>query len=224
MMKGKWQDDPAHPLTQSEIDIKSHNVEGFLRRFGQNDVIHRGKAELKASLQWKGTPFALNYATLEGQVALQASKGQFAQIDPGAGRLLGVLSLQALPRRMRLDFRDVFSKGLAFDVIEGNSHIQQGIAHTDDLVIIGPAAQILFQGKTDLANQTQDLTVRIIPEWGNGVAIAAGVLVNPFVGMGTFLLQHVLKGPMGQLAAYEYAMTGTWKNPIITKLHAPVKQ
>jgi hypothetical protein len=75
---------------------------------------HEGKDRLER------TTDRLDYATLSGEMKLEASKGQFLKLDPGAGKLLGLISLQTLPRRFSLDFGDVFSQGFAFDSIQGS--------------------------------------------------------------------------------------------------------
>ncbi|MBL8509097.1 MAG: hypothetical protein JNM11_11530, partial [Chitinimonas sp.] len=126
-----------------------------------------------------------------------------------------------LQRRLTLDFRDVFSEGFAFDRIEGDSKVVRGVMSTDNLTIVGPAAQVLFRGETDIGRETQKLRVRIVPTVGDSFAVGAGVaLANPLVGVGAFLLQRVLKDPLGQMVAYEYDITGTWADPQYSKVGA----
>lgn len=217
-LKGVWRYRAENLLTQGSISIKAPEFGKFLGRFVPEDLIHGGKATIQADLQWEGSPFVPDYATMEGKVQLQLEKGQFAKIDPGAGRLLGILSLQSLPRRIRLDFRDIFSEGLAFDSLIGDSRIKQGVASTDNLILVGPAARILFQGETNLAKRTQNLKVRVIPVVGDSVSLAAGVLINPVVGVGAFVIQRLFNDPLGKFVAYDYAVTGTWQDPQVARI------
>jgi uncharacterized protein YhdP len=164
----------------------------------------------------------IDYGSLSGRLALKAAKGQFMKVDPGVGRLLGVLSLQSLPRRVTLDFRDIFSDGFAFDSIIGSAKIASGVAVTDDMAMAGPAASVAITGRADLAKETQDLTVRVVPTIGDSIAVAAGVvLLNPIIGAGALLAQRLLRDPLGQMLAYEYRVTGSWAEPKVIRVRAP---
>ncbi len=148
---------------------------------------------------------------------LDAHRGQFLKVDPGGGKLLGLLSLQSLPRRLTLDFRDVFSDGFAFDNIVGVMSVNQGVVATNDFVMQGPAAVVTMIGTTDLAKETQILRVKVVPGVGDSVSLVA-FLGGPAVGLGAFILQKLLKDPLGQIVAYDYAVTGTWDNPVVAKV------
>src|SRR5690606_15043324 len=137
------------------------------------------------------------------------------------GRLLGVLSLQALPRRITLDFRDVFSEGFAFDRISGSIGVARGVLRTDDLEIRGPAARIMLAGNADLAAESQDLRVLVQPTLSESIAIgAAAGLVNPVAGVVTYLAQKVLSDPIERLFSYEYTITGSWSDPQVARSNA----
>ncbi|QDQ28386.1 TIGR02099 family protein [Chitinimonas arctica] len=220
-MQGVWQAGGEAGVTRVKLDIASDNVGKLLGRFGYPETMRRGGGALRGELVWRGSPLAPDYPSMSGNFNLKASNGQFAKIEPGVGRLLGILSLQSLQRRLSLDFRDVFSEGFAFDRIEGDSKISKGVVSTDNLVIVGPAAQVLFRGEADIARETQKLRVRIVPTVGDSLAVGAGLaLANPVVGVGAFLLQRVLKDPLGQLIAYEYDITGQWDDPQVTRVGA----
>ncbi|MFC4158551.1 YhdP family protein [Chitinimonas lacunae] len=216
-LDGTWR--PTVGDTRMNIDIESDNLGKLLGRFGYPETVRRGSGRLGGEVSWRGSPLSPQFLTMNGHLKLVVESGQFAKVDPGVGRLLGVLSLQALPRRISLDFRDIFSEGFAFDRIEGDSKIVAGILSTDNLTIVGPAAQILFRGQTDLEAETQVLRVRIVPTIGDSIAVTAGVaLANPALGVGAFLLQRALKDPLGQLIAYEYDISGRWDDPKIERV------
>jgi uncharacterized protein (TIGR02099 family) len=211
--------------TELDVDLKTTDIGRYLARLGYPEAVARGEGSLKGALSWRGPPFALDYPSMQGQVEILAERGQFVKLKPGIGKLLGVLSLQSLPRRLTLDFRDVFSEGFSFDRIEGNAEIARGIISTKDLSMTGPAASVAITGSANLIAETQDLHVRVIPTVGDSVATAAGIaLLNPLVGLGAFLTQRLLRDPIGQIFAFEYAITGSWDDPKVEKLGGPQQQ
>ncbi|NBN93215.1 MAG: TIGR02099 family protein, partial [Betaproteobacteria bacterium] len=142
-------------------------------------------------------------------------KGQFLKADPGVARLLGIVSLQALPRRITLDFRDIFSEGLAFDRIESDLTVNEGVMRTDQLLIDGPAAKVRIKGQADLGRETQDLQVRVSPSMD--AATVGALIANPVAGIAVFLLQQILDDPLGKLITFNYTITGSWADPQINK-------
>jgi uncharacterized protein (TIGR02099 family) len=215
---GTWQSWLAQPATKLDADLEVKDVGKFLARMGHPDRIKRGTAKLKGALSWRGGPAAFNIATLSGNLQLEAHSGQFLKVEPGIGKLLGLLSLQSLPRRLTLDFRDVFSEGFAFDNIAGTTTINNGVLATNDFVMQGPAALVNMAGVTDLAKETQNLRIKVVPGVGEGVAVAGAFLGGPIVGVTAYVLQKLLKDPVGHIIAYEYQVTGTWENPQVAKL------
>ena len=213
---GIWQGWLAQPQTKMNIDLDVKEVGKFLARMGYPERIRGGTAKLNGALGWRGAPQDFNLATLSGDIKLDARRGQFMKVDPGVGKLLGLLSLQALPRRLTLDFRDVFSEGFAFDSILGVMSVNQGVVSTNDFVMQGPAAVVTMTGATDLAKETQVLRVKVVPVVGDSVSLLA-FLGGPVAGIGTFVLQKLLKDPLGKFAAYDYVVSGTWENPLVAK-------
>ncbi|MDP1954026.1 MAG: YhdP family protein [Polaromonas sp.] len=190
----------------------------LLKRFGMNDVIRRGKGKLEGQIAWIGSPLSLDYPSLNGQFNVNVASGQFLKADPGIAKLLGVLSLQALPRRLTLDFRDVFSEGFSFDFVRGDVNITQGLAFTNNLQMKGVNAAVLMEGTADIAKETQDLKVVVVPEINAGTASLIATVINPAIGLGTFLAQYFLRQPLTQAATQEFHIDGTWTNPKITKV------
>ncbi|WP_243632225.1 YhdP family protein [Parazoarcus communis] len=221
---GVWQ---TRGSARTELDfvLTTPNVGRLVEAMGHGEALRGGKATLAGKLRWRGAPTRIDYPTLTGQLDLDAEAGQFRQLDPGVGRLLGVLSLQALPRRISLDFRDVFSEGFAFDRISGSIEVTAGVMRTEALEIRGPAARVLMRGQADIAAETQDLRVTVQPTLSESVAIgAAAGLINPVAGVVTYLAQKALSDPIEKLFAFEYAVTGRWSDPVVEKLGSPAGQ
>ncbi|MBC7548862.1 MAG: TIGR02099 family protein [Polaromonas sp.] len=190
----------------------------LLRRFGMGDVIRRGKGKLEGQVAWIGSPLSLDTPSLAGQFNVNLEAGQFIKADPGLAKLLGVLSLQSLPRRLTLDFRDVFSEGFAFDFVRGDVNIDRGLATTNNLQMSGVNAAVLMEGSADIARETQDLKVVVVPEINAGTASLIATVINPIVGLGTFLAQAFLRRPLMQAATQEFHISGTWADPKVSKI------
>jgi uncharacterized protein YhdP len=203
--------------TSLDFELTAIDAGKLLARLGYADALRRGSARLAGELQWNGPLTGIDYPSLSGQMTVEAEKGQFNKLEPGVGKLLGLISLQSLPRRLTLDFKDIFSEGLAFDSIEGKLGIKKGIMRTvEPLHIKGPAAQIEIQGESDLKNETQNLKVVVRPELGT-MAAAGVALVNPVVGAATLLANAVLQNPLSRIFSYRYQVTGTWSDPQVDK-------
>lgn len=214
---GAWRPSRAAPETAFDFQLAVDDAEKLLTRVGMPDAVRRGNGRITGSLRWTGAPFGLDLASLSGQMTAEIGKGQFKKLEPGVGRLLGVLSLQSLPRRITLDFRDIFSEGFAFDSIVGNASIDRGVMQTEDLRIRGAAALIDLSGRVNLLGETQDLRVRVQPSVGDTLATGA-MLANPVAGAVVWLAQKALNDPLGQAFAYEYAVTGPWSDPQVEKI------
>ena len=190
----------------------------LLDRFGMPDVVRKGHGQLAGQMAWIGSPFSPDIATMTGQMHLDVGMGQFLQADPGVAKLLGVLSLQSLPRRLALDFRDVFSKGFAFDFVRGDVRVGQGVASTNNLQMKGVSAAVLMEGTADLAAETQNLRVVVVPEINAMTASLVATAINPVIGLGSFLAQVFLRGPLIEAATQELHIDGTWSEPRVTKV------
>jgi uncharacterized protein (TIGR02099 family) len=190
----------------------------LLKRFGMADVVRRGKGKMEGSVAWAGSPLGLDYPSMSGQFNVNVESGQFLKADPGLAKLLGVLSLQSLPRRLTLDFRDVFSEGFAFDFVRGDVSISQGVASTNNLQMKGVNAAVLMEGSADIAKETQDLKVVVIPEINAGTASLIAAVINPAIGLGTFLAQYFLRRPLMEAATQQFHIDGSWADPKVTRV------
>lgn len=215
--QGVWRNSGRHQ-TDLTFDLTTPDVGKLLGRLGYVDAVRRGTAKLAGSLRWSGPLTAIDFPSLSGKMSVAAEKGQFNKLEPGVGKLLGLISLQSLPRRLTLDFRDILSDGLAFDSIESQLSVDQGIMRTvEPLRIFGPAAQIEIEGVADLRHETQDLRVVVRPELGGLAAVGTAALVNPVAGAAALVANTVLRKPLNRLFSYRYHVTGTWSDPLVAK-------
>jgi uncharacterized protein (TIGR02099 family) len=215
---GKWKMSAGTEETRVNLKFDIGNAGNILARFGFPNSLKNGSGGIDGSFAWPGSPMMYAKANLNGQFSMDTGKGQFLQIDPGAGKLLSILSLQALPKRISLDFEDVFSKGFEFDNIKGAAEVKQGVLFTDNLKIDGSAAKISMVGQVDLNKETQDLRVRVVPAVGNSAALLSWFLATPIVGASVFLANKILNDPLGQLISFEYNISGSWVDPKVEKI------
>jgi len=217
---GRWLVAPGSKQRRMALDftLDIDNGGALLERLGFGRVVRGTKGRMTGALGWDGSPLALDLPTLNGTLGLALDGGQFLKVNPGAARLLGVLSLQALPRRLLLDFRDVFQEGFAFDNASGDVRISRGVASTANLRLRGVQALVLMEGSADIARETQDLNVVVVPELATGSASLAYAAINPAIGLGAFLGQWLLREPLRQASAREFHITGGWDDPKVERV------
>jgi uncharacterized protein (TIGR02099 family) len=220
---GKWVTGEGRNNTQLVYTLGISDAGKMLDRFGFANVLRGGKGKIDGELNWDGLPFSLDIPSLWGPMNLQVTSGQFIKVEPGAAKLLGVLSLQALPRLLKLDFRDVFSEGFAFDSIDAQANINKGVLTTNNLKMRGVSATVLMEGSADIEKETQNLHVVVIPDFNVGTAaVLYGLAVNPVIGLGSFVAQLLLKDPVAKAFTFQYSVSGSWKEPMVNKLDSKV--
>ncbi len=221
---GRWGGDitgAGARRTQLDWKLDIADAGKLLERMGQGHVLRGGKGQLTGQIGWDGSPLAPHFPSMAGALNVQLDSGTFLKVEPGVGRLLGVLSLQSLPRRFLLDFRDVFAEGFTFDGVTGDVKIAGGVARSDNIRIRGLQAAVLVEGSTDLAAETQKLRVVVVPEVSAGGASLAYAAINPAIALGAFLAQMILSRPMAAASTREFHITGSWNEPKVEKVDGP---
>ncbi|WP_307728178.1 YhdP family protein [Massilia terrae] len=216
---GRWTTTRDTSNTAMNFNLDIRDAGKLLDRLGFPETLRNGKGNLSGDIAWSGLPYSLDIPSLSGKIQMKVEDGQFLKQDPGAAKLLGVLSLQALPRLLKFDFHDVFAEGLAFDGITANATISRGVVKTDNLKMHGVAATVLMDGTADIANESTNLHVVVIPEFNLGTGpLVYGLAVNPVIGLGSYLAQLFLRAPMMKALTYQLQVSGPWKAPVITRL------
>lgn len=210
---GEWTGRGAAARTRLKVDVASEDFGRLLDGFGMGGRLAGGKGTAKFDAAWPGSPAAFRLEALDGSLALDARDGRLLEVEPGAGRVLGLLSLAELPRRLTLDFRDFFSKGFAFNRLGGIVRFNTGTARSEGLVIDGPAATIDIHGAANLRTQSFDQTIEVRPKAGNLLAAVGAIAGGPVGAAIGAAANAVLRKPLGQLGAKTYRVTGPWKQP-----------
>ena len=174
-----------------------------------------------ALITWPGAPSDFSPGALSGTMDINVQDGQLVEIEPGAGRVLGLLSVARLPQRLTLDFRDFFDKGFAFDRIEGKVRFAGGLARSEGLVIEGPAAQIDIMGNANMVSQQFDQTIEVRPRTGNLLTAVGAVAGGPVGAAVGAVANAVLKKPLSEVGAKAYRVTGPWDDPKVEVMAKP---
>jgi uncharacterized protein (TIGR02099 family) len=219
-MSGVWHK-AGRSETHADLRLEISDVGKALARFGFPGAMSRGSAVFDGEVTWDGSPADFAVRSLAGSVEFVAKKGQFLKIDPGAAKLLGVLSLQSLPRRLSFDFRDIFNDGFAFDQISATMRVAKGVVYSDDFQMVGPAAKVNMSGLARLDAETVQLRVKVFPRLTEGVAVAGALIAGPLAGVGALAAQKILRDPIEEASSREYLVTGPWREPEVQKLTKP---
>jgi len=216
---GDWNGDAQSSHSQFAIDLRADNLGRMLEAFGFGGLLSGGEnthAVIEGS--WPGAPTAFALATLDGTLKFSIGKGRILEVKPGVGRLFGLFSITDLPRRLTLDFGDVYKTGFGFNFIKGDFKLRDGNAYTDDVEIEGPAADIHVRGRTGLRTHDYDQIVDANPHTGGALAVVGAVVGGP-IGAAAGLA--ISKG-LNSAAHARYSITGSWTHPVITTISKTV--
>jgi len=206
--------------SELRVDVTTSDLGAAMEFIGFQRTVEAKSATLTADLHWTGGWPQHLLAVAAGKARLDIKSGSLSEVKPGAGRMFGLLSIQALPRRLTLDFRDVFKKGFFFDEFRGDFSIADGKAFTDNLVFRSPAADIGIVGSVDLTKRLYDQTAIVSAEVGNTLPLVGAIAAGPAIGAGLFVLKEIFKEPLRGMVNVQYRITGPWENPIVEKVTA----
>lgn len=205
-----------------KLALKADDLGKFLAALNHPGTLSRGHGDMQGSVQWPGGPGDFDLGALQGTFLVSLKDGQFSRVETSSlGRLIGLLSLQSLPRRITLDFNDVFSDGFAFDTLKSDFMLDRGRLSTEDFVMEGPSAKVALSGDVNLLSETASLKAKVDPAVGSSLSLATTVIGGPVAGAATYLVQKILHNPLDRALSYEYSIEGGWDNPDITKTGSP---
>ena len=169
------------------------------------------------------TPFSPDFQTLSGQLNLKLEKGRLLEVNSSAAQILNVLSLQSLFKFATLDLQgsvgNLVSKGTAFNTINTTFNIQNGIAKTDQFVMILDQARVAMNGQIDVPKQTQDLRVTIFPTIDATAGSLALFAINPIVGLSALVGQYLVTNQINRSMQSDYLIQGSWVDPEVVPLN-----
>ncbi len=215
---GRWVADDVDPLGSHSFitaTLTSSDVKETMARLNYTPGIVSDSMSILFDLDWSGSPRSDFFGVLGGDVQVRFGNGQLEEVEPGAGRMFGLMSIVALPRRLSLDFRDVFNKGFGFDEITGSFSIVDGRTYTCDLKLDGPAAAIGIVGEADIVNRNYSQTAAVSANVGNTLPIVGAVVAGPQAAAALLIFSQIFKKPLSEVGQVYYGIDGPWDDPVV---------
>jgi uncharacterized protein (TIGR02099 family) len=218
---GEWRDTQGVQTSRLHIQVDAHELAKLMTMFAYDVTnVEQGKTHIDINAAWGGAPAAFTLEKLNGALTLNVKQGRFLDINPATGRLFGLLSLQTLPRRLLLDFNDLFKSGMGFDRISGTFELDDGNAYTNNLSLDSPSARILITGRIGLADKDYDQVAIVTPQLSSDFPIASALFGPAGAGVGAalFVGGKLFKGlpeRIDSLLSKQYTITGSWESPVV---------
>lgn len=216
--KGDWKSAGGNHISSFDVDFTSTDMETTLVALDYNIDFESELFRTTGKVSWPGAPYEYQLGILGGELRVHSGKGRLSGVEVGAGRLLGVFNVESLRRRLLLDFSDLSKEGFAFDAIDADMSIKQGVADIPKLIMPGPSATIRLQGAVGLVKQDVDMKMSISPAVGGNLAVAGFVLGGPAGGVVTLLASKAIKEQMDKSVDYQYTIRGPWEDPVVDKI------
>ncbi|WP_239004483.1 YhdP family protein [Dyella caseinilytica] len=214
---GDWNGNASKSSTHLRVDFSANNIGDMLTTFGYEGLFEGGKTQADLNATWPGGPWSFELGNMDGDLKVNVTNGRIPKASPGVtGRFFGLASVAEFPRRLSLDFGDVFGKGFGFDAITGDFKLKDGNASTDNVKIKGPAADITITGRTGLRAKDYDQQVVVLPHVGSSLPIVGAVIGGPIGVAAGLAVQGVLGRGLSHVATQRYHIGGTWDKPVIT--------
>lgn len=221
---GDWSLQDGRPRSAFDIMLTAESLGDLLSSLDISSSLQGGQTVLNFHAWWPGSPAAFALARLNGEIDFSVARGQITNASSGTGKVLGLLSIQSLPRRLALDFRDVFDSGFGFETATGTFQMENGMATTDDVQLTSSAARILLNGSTDLVNQQYKQQMTVMPGVGNTLPIIGALAAGPGGAAAGLALQGLLHEQLGKATQVHYTITGSWDEPVIEPILRATEQ
>ncbi len=216
--QGAWRYKRGKHKTDMDITMSSKDFGAMLADLGFAAIIEKGTASTVSKISWHAAPTQFSLNMLNGDIQFNLINGNIKEVDTGAGRLLGLFSLSALPRKLFGDFKDTFKSGFNFDTANGEIIIEEGDAYTDDFEIKSSIAEISVSGRTGLVARDYENIIEVVPDVGGGIAGITALLVNLPAGIGLWLLDKMTGEQFDEASASKYEISGSWDKPVIERI------
>lgn len=212
--------DWTHQLTGTATVLNGSmtvdNFGAFLSQIKLSDDFKETRADIHFHGGWNGAPHQFAVEALNGSMNLRLRDGRISSIEPGFGRLLGLLAMEQWVKRLSLNFTDIYRQGLAFDQISGNFNIHNGVANTEDLLVNGVSAKMKLMGNADLVNKTINMKVGVVPKSSDAVPIA-GTILNGIAAVITDVVTNNYEE--GYFFGSAYSVNGKWGDLEVNPIH-----
>lgn len=216
--RGDWILDERGSRSDFDIVMTSESLGSLVSALDLSSVLQGGQTMVRFDASWPGPPAAFALAVLNGEMQFSVVDGKILTADPGAGRVLGLISVTALPRRLALDFRDVFESGFNFDQASGKVMLENGTAYTDDFLLESTAATLSIVGSSNLVDQQFDYEMAVRPGVSQALPVIGAIAGGPGGAAAGLALQGLLREALGDATEARYGISGPWSDPVVDRL------
>jgi len=216
--RGDWTVEEGLARSDFDIVVTSESLGSLVQAMNLSSVLEGGQTMVRYDAWWPGPPAAFALDVLNGEMQFSIIDGRILNAEPGAGRVLGLISVAALPRRLALDFRDVFESGFSFDQASGTVILENGIAHTNDFVMESTAAMLSIEGSSDLKDKRFDYRMTVRPGVSQALPVIGAIAAGPGGAAAGLALQRLLRNALGDATEARYEISGPWLEPEVERL------
>ncbi|MEJ2763900.1 YhdP family protein [Photobacterium sp. MCCC 1A19761] len=215
-LDGHWSLEDNQSETHIAFDIEGENSSELMGRLGISGGIQGAEFSSYASIQWRGAPWSMHRETLSGELKTETGKGVISEVG-GAGRILGLFSIDSLIRKMQLDFSGVFDDGLAFNYIRGSGTLDNGRFESSDIKMQALAGDMYITGSANLVSETVDAKVQFYPDFTSGIPVLTAFAVAPQTAILVFAISTALSPVLDVFTQINYEVKGPIEAPVVTE-------
>lgn len=223
--KGEWKQVGKANTTKLQADLHINDLATSLQRWKISPAVEAKQGDLRFQGGWPGALHDFSLAKINGDLAINFKGGRITNLSSeteeklGLGKLLSILSLQTIPRRLKLDFSDLSKGGYSFDHLEGSFNITNGVMTTQDSYIDGPVAYASMKGNLDITKQLYNVDLRISPHITASLPVVATIAGGPVAGFATWVASKIINQGMQKISGYSYKISGPWKQPMVEEVN-----
>ena len=197
--------------------LKSDNVAALSKFIGFNKGFTGKNGQFNTELAWDGELSCFSLANATGRFSSRFDNGVIEQVEPGLARLIGLLSVDSIVRRLKLDLKDVTNKGMEYDRIDITGQLEKGSVSLDALKLSSPGLKVGMNGTVSLLERQLDLRAEVTPAVGSALPALAGIIgfANPVTGVIAYVVAKNLPFINEDIISYDYRISGDWVDPKI---------
>lgn len=217
--EGGWEGQAGASTSWYRGRIGGKNLADVLKGWGFAPTVTSEDFHLDVDGRWPGSPAWVGLKRFSGSLDATLNKGQFVEVEGGAQalRVFGLLNFNSIGRRLRLDFSDLFGKGLSYDRVRGVLAASNGVYVTrEPITLTGPSSNLELNGTLDMVADRVDAKLLVTLPVTNNLPIAALIVGAPAVGGALFLIDKLIGDRVARFASVKYNVKGPWKEPKIT--------
>ncbi len=190
---------------------------GNILRVNEDEpLLEAASGRFVLDLAWAGSPLGFSVLTSEGSLELSLDDGRFVDLGNSAEvlRLFGILNIDTITRRLRLDFLDLIQPGVAFDSVSAKAKILDGYLRFEpEFKMMGPSSSFRMTGTADLVNRQLNKKLEVDIPLTNNLPLASILLGAPQVGGAIYLVEKALGTKIIKVGKTDYRIEGSFDDP-----------